>query len=89
MNRFRESKPIEGTLAEVYFEKRGLDVPNGLSGDTLRYHRNMPFLQKKGVVWHPAVVFMLRAMRGGEATGFTKSRSRRLAKMCGSHPARS
>ena len=49
MNRFRESKPIEGTLAVVYFEKRGLDVPNGLSGDTLRYHRNMPFLRKKGV----------------------------------------
>jgi hypothetical protein len=59
---WRASKPVEGTLGEKFFRTIRVKVPDA---DTARFHASL----KRGDERGPAVIFLLRDVHTGEATG--------------------
>jgi len=53
---WRAALRIEGTLAETYLIGRGVEIPAGVSGATLRFHPNCPF----GNVMQPGMLALYR-----------------------------
>jgi hypothetical protein len=67
---WRESEPIENTLAWLYLtHHRGLVVPDGVSGRVLRFHPACPF----GTTTYPCLIALVRSIITDKPQGIVRT----------------
>lgn len=67
---FDVGSSIDNPIAQNYFERRKLIIPEGLDGPVLRLHRHCPF--GKGIT-HPAILALYRDIRSNEPRAISRT----------------